>query len=134
MGDGRSYLEQTEQGWLDSEILKVGHHGAETSTSADWLTAVQPKAAVISAAYSNTYGHPRKDVVDRYKGYTKNIDDDDVEEAGESQKHKIRYWKESNDGFSAENQDTDEGIFLTATNGHIVIITDRSGYLIETQK
>jgi len=50
---------------LRADLLKVGHHGSRTSTSADWLTAVRPRVAVISAGNGNRYGHPHSEVVDR---------------------------------------------------------------------
>ena len=50
---------------LRADLLKVGHHGSRTSTSADWLTAVRPRVAVISAGNGNRYGHPHPEVVDR---------------------------------------------------------------------
>ncbi|MBI2860863.1 MAG: DNA internalization-related competence protein ComEC/Rec2 [Chloroflexi bacterium] len=43
---------------LDSTVLKVAHHGAETSTTGDFLAAVAPQAAAISAGAGNPFGHP----------------------------------------------------------------------------
>jgi beta-lactamase superfamily II metal-dependent hydrolase len=43
---------------VQSEILKVGHHGSSTSSTWDFLTAVSPEVAVISVGTGNTYGHP----------------------------------------------------------------------------
>jgi competence protein ComEC len=47
---------------LQADVLKVGHHGSSTSTSATFLKKVQPKYAVISVG-KNSYGHPTKDVL-----------------------------------------------------------------------
>ena len=50
---------------LRADLLKVGHHGSRTSTSPDWLSAVRPSVAVISAGNGNRYGHPHSEIVDR---------------------------------------------------------------------
>ncbi|WP_235440474.1 ComEC/Rec2 family competence protein [Paenibacillus sp. DMB20] len=51
------------------DVLKIGHHGSKTSTSAEWLAAWKPKTAVISAGVNNMYRHPHPDVVARIKRY-----------------------------------------------------------------
>ena len=50
---------------LRADLLKVGHHGSRTSTSGEWLTAVQPRVAVISAGPANRFGHPHPSVLRR---------------------------------------------------------------------
>jgi competence protein ComEC len=49
---------------LKSDILKVGHHGSRTSTSAEFVKAVAPTHAFISDGKNNRYGHPNKEVLD----------------------------------------------------------------------
>ncbi|MCL2572529.1 MAG: MBL fold metallo-hydrolase [Defluviitaleaceae bacterium] len=50
---------------LNSDVLKVGHHGSRTSTTAAFLDAVSPRAAVISVGANNQFGHPHADVMTR---------------------------------------------------------------------
>lgn len=50
---------------LESEVLKLGHHGSKTSSSDEFLAAVNPRFAVVSAGKDNTYGHPSADAVKR---------------------------------------------------------------------
>ena len=51
---------------VQSKILKAGHHGSKTSSSADFLRAVQPEAALISCGVNNDYGHPHKETMKKY--------------------------------------------------------------------
>jgi len=45
------------------DVLKVGHHGSTTSTSKEFLSAVNPTAAIISCGTGNTYGHPHRETI-----------------------------------------------------------------------
>ncbi|EGW39072.1 MBL fold metallo-hydrolase [Desulfosporosinus sp. OT] len=49
---------------LKSDVLKVGHHGSNTSSTTAFLTKVQPKYAVISVGKGNSYGHPANVTMD----------------------------------------------------------------------
>ncbi len=49
------------------KILKLGHHGSKTSTSDEWLKAVAPTTAVVSAGRDNQYGHPHPETMERVK-------------------------------------------------------------------
>ena len=48
---------------LPVDVLKVGHHGSKTSTSAEFLEHIRSKVAIISAGENNRYGHPHEDIV-----------------------------------------------------------------------
>jgi competence protein ComEC len=50
---------------LSSTVLKVGHSGSKTSTTAEFLAEVSPAAAVISVGKDNRFGHPSGEVIDR---------------------------------------------------------------------
>jgi len=50
---------------LRSSILKLGHHGSETSTADALLDVVRPDLAVVSAGRRNRYGHPAPSVMER---------------------------------------------------------------------
>ncbi len=65
--------ERAEEEWLlshyssvelRSDVLKVGHHGSRTSSSAPFLDAVQPRVALVSVGAGNSYGHPSAEVMD----------------------------------------------------------------------
>lgn len=56
---------------LKADILKIAHHGSKTSTTEDFLHAVDPSVAIISAGKNNSYGHPNKGVLERL--HAKNI-------------------------------------------------------------
>lgn len=49
---------------VSATILKAGHHGSNTSSSAAFIKAVNPEAAVLSYGQDNKYGHPHFEVVE----------------------------------------------------------------------
>ena len=62
-GDAEAETESFLSGDLQSDVLKVGHHGSRTSTSEDFFYKVDPKIAIISCGEDNDYGHPHSEVV-----------------------------------------------------------------------
>ena len=64
---------------VDCDILKVGHHGSDTSTSEKWLDAVTPEIAVISCGRKNSYGHPSPKVMERLEARSITVRRTDLE-------------------------------------------------------
>lgn len=67
--------EREEETWLGTrwppemlraDVLKVGHHGSRTSSSAAFLDAVMPRLAVVSLGAGNRYGHPATETVEAF--------------------------------------------------------------------
>lgn len=56
---------QTYDKPIDVDLLKVGHHGSHTSTSAEFVKRTTPSIALISAGVENRYGHPHPSVITR---------------------------------------------------------------------
>lgn len=52
---------------LSADIIKLGHHGSNTSSTDKYLKAVNPQYAIISCGADNSYGHPHNEVIDRLK-------------------------------------------------------------------
>jgi competence protein ComEC len=63
------YMSSIDGEKLSASVLKLGHHGSRTSSSAIFLSAVNPQIAIISAGKNNRYGHPHKEVVDMLKEF-----------------------------------------------------------------
>ncbi|HUT96337.1 MAG TPA: MBL fold metallo-hydrolase, partial [Candidatus Paceibacterota bacterium] len=52
---------------LKSDILKIAHHGSKTSSSEEFLNAVNAIMAIIQMGRDNQYGHPHQEVLERLK-------------------------------------------------------------------
>lgn len=55
--------------FLDSDLLKVAHHGSNTSSTEEFLSFVTPGFAVISAGFKNKFDHPSAEVIERFEKY-----------------------------------------------------------------
>ena len=65
-------------GDLRSTLLKAGHHGSKTSSSAAFLRAVQPEGVLISCGAGNDYGHPHKQTMKKYQSLKLKIYETDL--------------------------------------------------------
>jgi competence protein ComEC len=66
---GEKYLVNLYGNELKSNILKLGHHGSNTSTSAEFLQKVRPEVAIVSAGRQNQFGHPHESVISLVKNF-----------------------------------------------------------------
>jgi len=69
-GDAERISEQDilEMGYnISATVLKVGHHGSDTSTTYPFLREIMPQYAVISCGQGNSYGHPNNDLLSRLR-------------------------------------------------------------------
>jgi competence protein ComEC len=51
---------------LPAALLVVPHHGSKTSSTPEFVAAVHPGYAAFTSGYRNCFGHPKKEVVERY--------------------------------------------------------------------
>ena len=54
---------------VDSDVLKVGHHGSKTSSADDFIGKVLPSYAIISCGKDNSYGHPHPETLETLEKY-----------------------------------------------------------------
>ena len=70
MGDATSNVEKdllNNNINLKSDVLKVGHHGSNYSSTIDFLNKVKPEYAIIEVGKNNSYNHPRQETLDKLK-------------------------------------------------------------------
>jgi len=65
MGDAPKEIEKEliKKYELSTDILKIGHHGSNTSSDKSFLASLNPKYAIISAGRNNRYNHPSKETI-----------------------------------------------------------------------
>jgi len=68
MGDAETPNEKART-WNDIDVLKVGHHGSNTSSSDKFLKQVLPEIAIISVGKNNSYNLPKENIIKRIKNY-----------------------------------------------------------------
>jgi len=67
MGDAYKSTERLLNN-IDSDVLKVSHHGSKTSSDKNFISLVSPNIAVISCGQDNSYGHPHQETLDSLLG------------------------------------------------------------------
>jgi competence protein ComEC len=92
---------------VKSDVMLVPHHGSRTSSSAEFIAAVAPRWAIVPAGYRNRFGHPVREVMERYRSAGAQVVRTDLDGAvevrlGENQIQLIpersrtpRYWRRS---------------------------------------
>ncbi len=68
MGDAGVNVEKNiieEYNIKNIDILKVGHHGSNTSSSQSFINEIKPKYSIISVGRNNRYNHPNEEVLKR---------------------------------------------------------------------
>jgi competence protein ComEC len=100
---------------LKANVLVAPHHGSKTSSTPDFVRQVNPGAAVFTAGYRNRFGHPKPEVLQRYREngsriYRSDMDGAVMFEFGAGagtnaktwRRNRPRYWHEQGAGL-AEN-------------------------------
>lgn len=64
MGDSEVENE-TSRTWPQTNVIKVGHHGSDTSSSESFLNQVLPQIAIIQVGKGNNYGHPKQTTINK---------------------------------------------------------------------
>lgn len=93
----------------ESTVLKVAHHGSNTSTTEEFLKVVRPQVAIISCGENNPFEHPHQEVLDRLESFGRQVEDRDSDHEGIL-------------------------IFRTDIDGHIIFSTDGETYEIKTME
>ena len=63
----KEIIKLVSQDLLKSTILKVAHHGSNTSSTKEFIEAVNPKLALIGVGLNNKFGHPKAEVLEKLK-------------------------------------------------------------------
>lgn len=67
MGDAETDVEEEITADVSADVIKVGHHGSDTSSSQGFVERVSPKYAIMEVGANNSYGHPKSEIVERWE-------------------------------------------------------------------
>jgi competence protein ComEC len=115
---------------LDADILKVGHHGSDTSSTARFVMAVSPQLAIISSGEKEVgtnarYKHPRMSTIDTFTTWFANAD-----KANQPAKHPPngKLWAYDKGKKAWRQHDRPKGLWLTVQDGTILVRSDGSKF------
>lgn len=120
---------------IDSDVLKVGHHGSETSSSEAFIQKVSPEIAIISCGENNSYGHPNEVTLETLKEYDADIyrtDESGTIIVTADQNKKISVDKKASpikekappESIYADSEETTSNNNLTEESAEVVYITN----------
>ena len=67
MGDAETLSEDEITSDVDADVIKVGHHGSDSSSSVEFVKKVSPEYAIIMVGEGNSYNHPYQSIIGRYE-------------------------------------------------------------------
>lgn len=67
MGDAETLSEDEITNEIKADVIKVGHHGSDSSSSLEFVKKVSPEYAIIMVGVGNSYNHPYQSIIDRYE-------------------------------------------------------------------
>lgn len=67
MGDAESTVENEILEDVSADVIKIGHHGSNTSSSNPFISKVKAKYAIIMVGLNNRYNHPNQDTIDKWE-------------------------------------------------------------------
>lgn len=67
MGDAETLSEDEITSDVDADVIKVGHHGSDSSSSVEFVKKVSSEYAIIMVGEGNSYNHPYQSIIDRYE-------------------------------------------------------------------
>lgn len=119
-------LNDTLRKKLAADVLKVGHHGSDTSSTAKFVMAVSPQLAVISAGERNVgtntrYKHPRYSTLDTYSAWFANAD-----KGASPPKHPPngQVWAYDAAKKTWRQHDRPKGLWVTVQDGTVIVRSD----------
>ena len=67
MGDAETLSENEVTCDVEADVIKVGHHGSDSSSGIEFVKKVSPEYAIIMVGEGNSYNHPYQSIIDRYE-------------------------------------------------------------------